>query len=571
MLTWFARAFRDARVSVKVFVAPVAITVFMLGMGAAAQYGAKQQGDALAEFARETMPKSMAVAEATDLVTATHINLFRTVNWAANSQEADKVELGSKRTFDRLRQTESALAAIGSRWRLNSEETTERDAAITAFNAYAEAAKGVLDMVPYDASTAFIFLLTAERAFDTVKGRLDTLRGVQARQTEQTSANAFTSQEQTRLLFLALLSAAVVLAATITVTVARTISRPVTGMTRAMTALAAGDRSVIIPDTDRKDEIGRMAESVQVFKTKMIEADQLLAAQAKADQRAELEKKAAMKKVADEFEKAVGNIVQTVSFASGELEMAASTLTKTAQVTQQLSGTVAAASEEASTNVQTVASATEQMTSSIEEISRQVLESSAIANEAVKQAQKTDGRIAELSQTAGRIGDVVKLITAIAEQTNLLALNATIEAARAGEAGRGFAVVAQEVKALAAQTAKATDQISTQIAGMQTVTQDSVSAIKEIGATIGRISTITATIAAAVEEQAATTQEITRNVQQAAHGTADVATNIVEVSRGASETGSASAHVLASAQSLSSESHRLRHEVQRFLNSVRAA
>jgi methyl-accepting chemotaxis protein len=221
--------------------------------------------------------------------------------------------------------------------------------------------------------------------------------------------------------------------------------------------------------------------------------------------------------------------------------------------------------------VQSVASATEELGSSVNEISRQVQESSRIAIDAVKQAENTDGRIVQLSHAAGRIGEVVKLITAVAEQTNLLALNATIEAARAGEAGRGFAVVASEVKALAAQTAKATDEIGTQIAGMQSATQDAVVSIKEISQTIGRISEIATTIASAVEEQGAATQEISRNVQQAAQGTSQVAGNISDVNDGASETGSASAQVLASARSLSSDSNHLRLEVDKFLATVRAA
>ena len=290
-----------------------------------------------------------------------------------------------------------------------------------------------------------------------------------------------------------------------------------------------------------------------------------------AREKAEAERKVIMNQLADAFERAVGKIVDTVSTTSMELETAAGSMSKTAETTQQLSAAVASASEESSTNVQSVASATDEMAASVAEISRQVQESSRIANEAVAQAGKTDARISQLSQAAGRIGDVVKLITTIAEQTNLLALNATIEAARAGEAGKGFAVVAQEVKQLATQTAKATDEIRGQIAGMQSATQESVADIKEIGETIARISQIATTVASAVEEQGASTAEIARNVQQAAQGTSRVTGNITEVTRGASETGSAAGQVLVSAQSLANESNQLKTEVTKFLATVRAA
>jgi methyl-accepting chemotaxis protein len=292
-----------------------------------------------------------------------------------------------------------------------------------------------------------------------------------------------------------------------------------------------------------------------------MEQDRLAARQRKTD----------MCKMADDFESAVGEIVETVSSASTQLEASARTLQVSAGRSQELATAVAAASEEASANVQSVASATEEMSSSVNEISRQVHESSRVANEAVDQAQRTNDRVGELSKAAARIGDVVELINTIAGQTNLLALNATIEAARAGEAGRGFAVVASEVKALAQQTAKATDEIGQQISGIQTATHESVGAIKEIGDTIGRMSEISSTIAAAVEEQGAATQEISRNIQQAAQGTQEMASNITDVQRGASETGSASSQVLSAAQSLSGESNRLKLEVGKFLTSVRAA
>jgi len=352
--------------------------------------------------------------------------------------------------------------------------------------------------------------------------------------------------------------------------VGRGVVRRLAGLQNSMKSIAAGDLDTEIA-TGGSDEIADMAEALQVFKGNMLESNRLRAERSEAEKQARAQRRTEMRKLADEFEAAVGEIVRTVSSASTELEASAITLTRTAEQTQQLSGRVEAASEEASSNVKSVAAATEEMTASIIEISRQVRESNRISSEAVNQAVVTDARINELSKAALRIGDVVNLITTIAEQTNLLALNATIEAARAGESGRGFAVVAQEVKALAAQTAGATKEISSQIAGMQVATQDSVLAIKQIGTTIGRISEIAAMIASSVGQQDGATQEIARNVEQAAQGTSEVATNIVDVNRGARETGSASAQVLSSAQSLSGESNRLRLEVGRFLDNVRAA
>ncbi len=403
-------------------------------------------------------------------------------------------------------------------------------------------------------------------------GKLDKLKEVIGKnftkttgETDERISNTITTQE-------IVAGAAVLLGLMIAFLIARGIIKPLSGLTSGMKELAGGNFAVALPGLDRKDEVGDMAQAVETFKLKAEEkAREEAEAKAAQDQIAAKQRKADMIRLADGFESAVGEIVQTVSSASTELEASAGTLTSTAARAQELTTMVAAASEEASTNVQSVASATEEMASSVNEISRQVQESARMAGEAVDQARKTNDRVSELSKAAARIGDVVELINTIAGQTNLLALNATIEAARAGEAGRGFAVVASEVKALAEQTAKATGEIGQQIGSIQAATQESVGAIKEISGTIERLSEISSTIAAAVEEQGAATQEISRNVQQAAHGTQQVSSNITDVQRGASETGSASSQVLSSAQSLSTESNRLKLEVDRFLNSVRAA
>jgi methyl-accepting chemotaxis protein len=352
---------------------------------------------------------------------------------------------------------------------------------------------------------------------------------------------------------------------------ARGLVRPISAMTVTMSKLAAGEFDVAVPGTGRHDEIGRMADAVQVFKANAIERQRLESDQKATEANASARRKRDMIALAEEVETAVGGIVDTVHGASTRLESTARTLSGTAETTEKMSTAVSAASDQASSNVQAVAAATDQMSASIGEISRQVQTSSRIAHDAVAQAQKTDARVNELSQAAHRIGDVVQLITEIAEQTNLLALNATIEAARAGEAGRGFAVVAQEVKALSAQTAKATNDISTQIAGMQTATQESVAAITEISGTIRRIAEIATLIAAAVEEQGAATGEISRNIQQAAAGTAEVASNITEVRQGSHQTGAAATEMLSSANSLAQESNRLKQEVARILQSLRAA
>jgi methyl-accepting chemotaxis protein len=367
-----------------------------------------------------------------------------------------------------------------------------------------------------------------------------------------------------------ILGAAMIIGVGVSFYLVRDVSAGIASIVTPMQALGKGDLTAIVPHQGEKTEIGVMADTLQVFKDALI-AKKAADEAAAADAEAKIERGRRVDNITREFESMIGEIVNTVSSASSQLESSAGTLSSTAERSKELATTVAAASEEASTNVQSVASATEELSSSVNEISRQVQESARMATDAVGQARVTNDRVSELSKAASRIGDVVELINTIAGQTNLLALNATIEAARAGEAGRGFAVVASEVKALAEQTAKATGEISQQISGIQGATQESVTAIKEISGTIEKLSEISSTIAAAVEEQGAATQEISRNVQQAAQGTQQVSANITDVQRGASETGSASSQVLSAAKMLSGDSSRLKNEVSIFLTSVRAA
>jgi methyl-accepting chemotaxis protein len=377
---------------------------------------------------------------------------------------------------------------------------------------------------------------------------------------------------ETERLILMLAAGGFLLGGVLALLLGKGISRPMTAMCKAMRELAGGNFDVVLPGLGRRDELGEMAGAVEEFKVQAVaKAERDAAAQDAQNKASSAARRTELIRFADDFEAAVGAIVSNVSASAVQLESAAGTLTRTAETTQSLSSQVAGASEEASTNMQQVAAATEELSTSVDEIGRRVRESNKIAEAAVLQAQQTDGRIGKLSRAAQQIGDVVKLITAIAEQTNLLALNATIEAARAGEAGRGFAVVASEVKSLASQTAKATDEISSHISGMQDATQESVAAIKEIGGTIAQISSIASTIASAVEQQSSATQEIARSVQNVAQGTNEAAANIMQVNRGATETGSASEEVLNSAKTLSSESARLREELDRFMGNIRAA
>ena len=346
---------------------------------------------------------------------------------------------------------------------------------------------------------------------------------------------------------------------------------PLKALTGTMDTLAGGQLETTVPGTDRKDELGEMAKSVETFRQGLLEVERLKADQEAAKARAEVEKRAAMNALADQFQASVGTVVGTLSSASTELTAAAGSMASIAEETSRQATTVASASEQATANVQTVASAAEELSSSVGEISRQVAQSTQIAGQAMGEVAQTNETVQGLTGSVSRISEVVRLISEIASQTNLLALNATIEAARAGDAGKGFAVVASEVKHLATQTARATEDITGRIQEIQSATGQSVQAIDRINKVIQQMNEISLAIASAVEEQGAATQEIARNVAQAADGTQLVSSNILQVTQASAETGTAASQVQASSAEVAQQAEGLRREVDAFLNQVRAA
>ena len=566
MLGWT----KNLGLSWKVLLAPAFLILVLIGVGAYALLALRSNQTAVDALVSGPVRQSELANDLTTTAWISHAKLYRLAATASNETDGKKVAAFAKEASAAIAKISDAVKAVeAAQGGVKSEGLEKLKVAVAG---YLKQSKNAIEMADGDAGSALMFIKGAERNFTDIEKLTDDLITRSADSKDREIARAGMRLEQQQLTLTCVLLVVAFAGIVVSFLIGRSISRPVLAMSKALRELALGNFDVHLPGLSRGDEVGQMAHAIQEFKVQAIaKAERETSEREEKNRELAVARRVELHSLAENFETAVGNIIEKVGAASSELESSAVILTKSSAATQQLSTVVASASEETSTNVQSVAAATEQMAGSIGEIGRQVAESNRIANEAVNQAQKTDSRIAELSLAAGRIGDVTQLITTIAEQTNLLALNATIEAARAGEAGRGFAVVAQEVKALAAQTAKATSEISTQIAGMQTATQDSVLAIKEISGTIGRVSEIAAAIAAAIEEQGAATQEIARNVQQAAVGSTQVANSIADVNRGAGDTGSASSQGLSSAQLLSDENKRLKAEVVKFLATVRAA
>ncbi|QCK88515.1 HAMP domain-containing protein [Phreatobacter aquaticus] len=559
------RSFRNLAIAPKIFSAIGLLVMTMLTVGGLALYEFNAMNNAIIKI-EEANVRVFSAGRATANLMAYARNVeFLPIEMPLSDREA--FEKGAvdehRRLMNRVDQLQRA--ALGETGRAEMDKIRQL---VAVYEAEHQKIKTIARSGDYDTSGKLAY--TVAPAIEQVRAVFRSYEQRNEARMADGRRAAAESYAQARLSMLIALVFAVLSIGLVAYIVLSFVTRPLNAMTSAMLKVAGGDTDVAVPSLGQADEIGKLAGALETFKENLAENRRNAAEQDR--ERATKERRAnVVASAVAEFERSVGEVISTVTSASTELEAAANTLTHTADNTQQMAGFVASASEEASSNVQSVAAATDEMTSSVDEIGRQVQASSHKAQDAVRQARETDVQVTALLDAAGRIGEVVKLITAVAEQTNLLALNATIEAARAGEAGKGFAVVASEVKQLAGQTAKATEAITAQINSMQAATREAAGSIKAIGQTIVEVSDIATAIAAAVEEQGAATQEIARNVQEAAKGTAEVASSITEVNRGAVDTGSASAQVLSAAQELSSQGSLLKSQVDAFLATVRAA
>jgi methyl-accepting chemotaxis protein len=547
-----------------VVIAVAQAVVAMIGLR-----GLGHSNDELAEIYQERLVPVSQLARINDLMHSSIEQLTIAVIARPSPSNVQKYidrVVGNLAEIDNLAKQYNAHVAGDDDKKLLKDWTSEREALV---------AKGIKPAIADLKGQAFndaedTVLGVAIKRFAAVQQLFDAIVANELKSAESTRNMADGQYRFTRYLMIGAILFALGLSAVIAFYVDRAIARPLTAMTSAMKRLASGDLDIGIPATERADEIGHMAEAVVVFRDGMINARRLEAEQ-KSEQTQKERRRTTIEQYIASFELGVRTSLDDLTAAATDMRATSQSMSATVEETSAQANAVATAAGEASANVESVATATEELSSSVAEIGRQVAESTKIAGQAVDEAGHTNATVEGMSQAAHKIGDVVKLITAIAEKTNLLALNATIEAARAGESGRGFAVVASEVKGLANQTAKATEEISAQVATMRDATGEAVQAIKHIGTTIGTINAIATTIASAVEQQGAATQEIARNVQGAAQRTEQVSSNILGVNQAAGQTAEAAHQVLTSADKLGTRAETLRADVDKFLADIRAA
>ncbi|RAU22378.1 methyl-accepting chemotaxis protein [Paramagnetospirillum kuznetsovii] len=551
----------NARIAVKVFIAPLLLVVSVAVLGLVFHFAMNRQGAAMERMVTVSFANSRAAAELDGVAAAIQSNVYRLLGWQAAKEDKDKIkalDAQIRADMKNLGDKSGALfVALGT-----------DAAAAKQVKDYGLAAGDVLDIYSSDHITALSMMGSTEIEYDALHKLLSGLSQQAAAKAAADYADTSDIASAAKAQFFLVLVGALTVGAVVTLIMIRLIAGPVTALTESMGRLAGGTTEVEIPSLDNQDEIGAMARAVAVFRDGMETAARL-----EADQRSQRESQARLIARRDDliakFNAAMEGILATVVHSIEHVHTVSNSLQATAEQTSQQGAAVASAAEVSAANVATVATAAEQLGCSVQEISRQVAETTTITSEAVQGIHSANTTMDGLAAAAGRIGEVVELINAIAGQTNLLALNATIEAARAGEAGKGFAVVAGEVKTLANQTAKATDEIAQQIAGIQSISQDAVETIRTVGRTIDRVNQVVASIAAAVEEQSAATSEIVRSVQQASDGNAEITRNIGDVSKAAGATGEMAADMFRAADELVHESESMRSEVGTFLSSMR--
>jgi methyl-accepting chemotaxis protein len=598
MFTMIDRLTANIHISWKLLIAPAIAIALLSIMAPLALKSLGDQSRMLDQLTTTEVDKAMTVAGLARAIPEASNDVNRLIALLSNSDDA----AASKRltaSLDAKLTDAAALVEHLGKSKLTAEEKRLVDELGGALKAYGTTSRQAANMATADVATAFVMSTNGQRHYATLLGKLDALQALERSRAQSDHAASVSLSQTARTGFIALFAVAVAVASLVSIAIGRAVGSSIKRLTGSMLKLADGDVGVEVDGKARKDEVGDMARALEVFRANLVretelreqtererterEAERERQRAAEEQHRAEQEETRArhtaeqearakrMAELAGNFDRQVQKALQGVAAAGKEMETMAAGMTATAQGTSEKTTIVAAAIEEAASNVETVATAAEELSASVAEISRQVGQSTRISERAVSEVERTNKSVRGLSEAAQQIGQVVDLINNIAGQTNLLALNATIEAARAGEAGKGFAVVASEVKTLANQTAKATDEIGTQIARMRQVTDEVVEAIRGIGATIAEISEIATSIASAIEEQGAATQEIARNVQQASVGTQEVSTRVGEVAAATRETGTAAARVEGAAEELFKQSDGLRRDVDRFLEAIKMA
>lgn len=561
---------RDTSIAVKVFIAPAFVVAVLLSVTALSVVNGSSVIAAMDDLLNTSVKRQVHTASVKADAYRTHALVYTALSWAQSSGEAEQIESIARRASESLEALQANVAGFAASFGEEAAAPPLVGAVVSRVKAYAEAARAVIEISTNNVGMAVLFMNDTESSFQELIESAEDLNTAQEGTMRETFGGAIASANKNQLLLSGFSLAAVIAALLTTFAVGRRIADPIRRMTLAMRLLADGDVTVEIVGSDRRDEVGRMGQAVEVFKSNAIEQRRLEAEKA-ADLQAKEQRTAHINCMIQSFDDKVSQVLEGVVNATDEMEASARSMTTIADGTATRTEAVATASDRASNNVHAVAWATEELSASVQVISCQVAASSDISRNAVQEAQAATIQVQALVDASHRVGEIIRLINDIASQTNLLALNATIEAARAGEAGKGFAVVASEVKALATQTAKATEEIGGQIGAIQSATSNAVSVIEGITGTIAQINEIAGSIAAAVEQQNAATGEISRNVQEAASLTNDVNANIKAVNRDAQETGASAEQVAAAASGLAQQANTLRGDVSRFLETVRAA